>query len=209
MFGFRLPQNFDFPYSAAGFRDFWRRWHITLSVWLRDHLYIPLGGNRHGPVRMYLALFVTMLLGGLWHGAHWNFVIWGGMHGLLLVVERQIPPGWQRERVFAIAYRVWTLLAVAGLWVFFRAGSYDDGFWRSLLIYERIFTMAPGSVSESAVRLVGASVLGLILVSLREDFVRMRFQRLSVPALGALGALGTLGILLFSPGSSGFIYFVF
>ena len=81
--GFAMPDNFRFPYAAVGFSDFWRRWHITLSSWLRDYLYIPLGGNRHGPARTYTALMGTMLLGGLWHGAAWTFVVWGGLHGTL------------------------------------------------------------------------------------------------------------------------------
>ena len=86
--GFAMPDNFRFPYAAVGFSDFWRRWHITLSTWLRDYLYIPLGGNRDGAARTYVALMVTMLLGGLWHGAAWTFVVWGGLHGLYLAVER-------------------------------------------------------------------------------------------------------------------------
>jgi D-alanyl-lipoteichoic acid acyltransferase DltB (MBOAT superfamily) len=86
--GFVLPDNFRYPYAAVGFSDFWRRWHITLSSWLRDYLYIPLGGNRASNARVYLNLMVTMLLGGLWHGASWTFVVWGGLHGLFLGVER-------------------------------------------------------------------------------------------------------------------------
>ncbi len=86
--GFAMPDNFRFPYAAVGFSDFWRRWHISLSSWLRDYLYIPLGGNKHGPRRTYGALMGTMLLGGLWHGAAWTFVVWGGLHGLYLAVER-------------------------------------------------------------------------------------------------------------------------
>ena len=88
-----MPDNFRFPYAAVGFSDFWRRWHITLSSWLRDYLYIPLGGNRHGQARTYTALMGTMLLGGLWHGANWTFVVWGGLHGLYLSAER-----WLRSR---------------------------------------------------------------------------------------------------------------
>jgi D-alanyl-lipoteichoic acid acyltransferase DltB (MBOAT superfamily) len=86
--GFVLPLNFRFPYAASGFSDFWRRWHITLSAWLRDYLYIPLGGNRKGPIRTYINLMLTMLLGGLWHGANWTFVAWGGLHGLYLWAEK-------------------------------------------------------------------------------------------------------------------------
>jgi len=86
--GFVLPQNFRYPYAAIGFSDFWKRWHITLSSWLRDYLYIPLGGNRRGKARTYFNLMVTMLLGGLWHGANWTFVVWGGLHGFYLWVEK-------------------------------------------------------------------------------------------------------------------------
>jgi alginate O-acetyltransferase complex protein AlgI len=87
-FGFSLPDNFRYPYAAIGFSDFWRRWHISLSSWLRDYLYVPLGGNRKGTGRTYINLMLTMLLGGLWHGAAWTFVIWGGLHGIYLMAER-------------------------------------------------------------------------------------------------------------------------
>jgi D-alanyl-lipoteichoic acid acyltransferase DltB (MBOAT superfamily) len=88
LFGIRLPENFDSPYAARSPQDFWKRWHISLSTWLRDYLYIPLGGSRHGPRVMLMALMVTMLLGGLWHGAAWNFVLWGFIHGLMLIAHR-------------------------------------------------------------------------------------------------------------------------
>ena len=90
--GFWLPQNFRYPYAAIGFSDFWRRWHITLSAWLRDYLYKPLGGNRKGKFRTYVNLMTTMLLGGLWHGANWTFVVWGALHGTYLCVERLFRP---------------------------------------------------------------------------------------------------------------------
>ena len=98
MLGFVLIQNFDSPYQADSITEFWRRWHISLSTWLRDYLYIPLGGNRRGPARTYVNLMLVMLLGGLWHGASWNFVIWGGIHGGMLAFERaqgkaqRVPP---------------------------------------------------------------------------------------------------------------------
>ena len=87
MFGVKLPVNFNSPYKAPRIIDFWRRWHMTLSRFLRDYLYIPLGGNRKGPARRYLNLMLTMLLGGLWHGAGWTYVVWGGLHGLYLLVN--------------------------------------------------------------------------------------------------------------------------
>jgi alginate O-acetyltransferase complex protein AlgI len=126
--GFVLPENFDSPYGAVGFSDFWRRWHISLSSWLRDYLYIPLGGNRRGPVRTYVNLFLTMLIGGLWHGASWMFVIWGGLHGVYLAVERRLRESFG-EKKWASAWPVTlgaTLLTYALVciaWVFFRAGD--------------------------------------------------------------------------------------
>ena len=88
MLGFVFPKNFDSPYKSQSITEFWHRWHISLSAWLRDYLYVPLGGNRKGRARTYVNLFLVMLLGGLWHGAAWNFVIWGALHGVLLASER-------------------------------------------------------------------------------------------------------------------------
>jgi alginate O-acetyltransferase complex protein AlgI len=128
LFGLKLPINFNSPYKAQSIIDFWRRWHMTLSRFLRDYLYIPLGGNRHGAARRWINLLITMLLGGLWHGAAWTFVIWGGLHGLYLCINH----AWQslRSRLFgqrpagrlerAAAWGV-TFLAVIIAWVFFRA----------------------------------------------------------------------------------------
>lgn len=130
MIGVKLPLNFNSPYKAANIADFWRRWHMTLSRFLRDYLYIPLGGNKKGPARRYLNLMATMLLGGLWHGAGWTFVVWGGLHGLYLVVHQawlglRKRLGWTRSsragRVAAIAL---TFLAVVLAWVFFRAETF-------------------------------------------------------------------------------------
>lgn len=119
MLGFQFPQNFNSPYKATSITDFWRRWHMSLSTWLRDYLYIPLGGNRKGPVRTYVNLFITMLLGGLWHGASWTFVIWGGYHGVLLAVERAMGKrGLVRGPAF-IQRAVTFLLVLVG-WVLFR-----------------------------------------------------------------------------------------
>lgn len=128
MFGVNLPINFNSPYKAHNIIDFWRRWHMTLSQFLRDYLYIPLGGNRKGPARRYLNLFITMLLGGLWHGANWTFVIWGGLHGLYLCAnhfwrhffEEAEPSGSKIGRVLGILI---TFLVVVFAWVVFRAES--------------------------------------------------------------------------------------
>lgn len=133
MFNVRLPLNFDSPYKATNIIDFWRRWHMTLSTFLRDYLYIPLGGNRNGPVRRYLNLMITMLLGGLWHGAGWTFVIWGGLHGLYLMInhawrELRARLDWIRSggQLGKLGAGALTFLAVIVAWVFFRADSFDS-----------------------------------------------------------------------------------
>jgi D-alanyl-lipoteichoic acid acyltransferase DltB (MBOAT superfamily) len=136
LFGIRLPENFFSPYKSTSIVEFWRRWHITLSRFLRDYLYISLGGNRKGRVKRYRNLILTMVLGGLWHGAHWNFVIWGALHGFYLVINHfwrfLFPPRAERGAVTGSLLRVasWaiTLLAVMIAWVFFRAQSTEAAF---------------------------------------------------------------------------------
>ena len=136
MFGIKLPLNFYSPYKATNIIDFWRRWHITLSRFLKDYLYIPLGGNRHGKVRRYMNLMITMLLGGLWHGANWTFVFWGGLHGIYLVINHQwhswlrsIGKNPDKSRGIALAIgRAITFLAVVVAWVFFRSDSMSAAF---------------------------------------------------------------------------------
>jgi D-alanyl-lipoteichoic acid acyltransferase DltB (MBOAT superfamily) len=122
MFGVRFPENFDSPYQARNIIQFWRRWHITLSFFLRDYLYIPLGGNRHGKFRRDLNLFITMVLGGLWHGANWTFVIWGTLHGLYLWINHI----WAERRYRMPASMAWvlTFLVTTVAWVFFRAPTF-------------------------------------------------------------------------------------
>lgn len=133
MLGFQFPQNFNSPYRATSLTEFWKRWHISLSSWLRDYLYIPLGGNRKGPWRTYVNLFVTMLLGGLWHGASWTFMIWGGYHGLGLALERMHGKRSWAEHFPKAAQNAMTFVLVMLGWVFFRsptlsaAGRYFRG----------------------------------------------------------------------------------
>jgi D-alanyl-lipoteichoic acid acyltransferase DltB (MBOAT superfamily) len=126
--GFSLPDNFLSPYAARGFSDFWRRWHVTLSSWLRDYLYVSLGGSRTGRGRTLVNLMVTMLLGGLWHGAAWTFVVWGGVHGLFLLAERGlrtlVPGSWRARAGWAPAGLTFLLVCLA--WVLFRASTLGD-----------------------------------------------------------------------------------
>lgn len=124
IFGFRIPENFNFPYTATSIRDFWRRWHISLSTWFRDYLYIPLGGSRASIRRTYLNLFIVFFLTGLWHGSSWNFIIWGMIHGFFMVLERI---GFSKilSRTWKPLQYLYTLLIVVMAWVFFRADDYQ------------------------------------------------------------------------------------
>ena len=172
LLGYEFPVNFRRPYLAGSITEFWRRWHISLSSWLRDYLYIPLGGNRRGSWTTYENLMVTMLLGGLWHGASWNFVLWGGYHGLLLAGER-----WVRDRFQGLSIPEWlrlglvpfrtaaTFILVMVGWVFFRAASFQD----SLAVLNSMFQWdSVGSVLLPA---------GLILAAVLTLFVALAEER--------------------------------
>ena len=152
LFGFEFPPNFNSPYTSVSFSDFWRRWHITLSTWLRDYLYVPLGGNRRGRVRTYLNLMLTMLLGGLWHGASWNFVFWGAGHGTLLAVERALA-GRIRIEIPDALRRVFVFLCVTVLWVPFRLDNVSlVGRWLSAMFLgaRGLGSVAPGAALAAA-----------------------------------------------------------
>jgi alginate O-acetyltransferase complex protein AlgI len=122
MFGFTFPENFNYPYIASSITDFWHRWHMTLSSWFRDYLYIPLGGNRVPKWRVYLNLLIVFFLCGLWHGATWTFVVWGLFHGAFLIIERVGLRNWLQRR--KILRHVYVLLVVMIGWVFFRANTF-------------------------------------------------------------------------------------
>lgn len=140
MLGFDFQENFNFPYISKSIREFWRRWHISLSTWFRDYLYIPLGGSRKGSTRTYLNLFIVFFITGLWHGASWNFVIWGMFHGFFIALERL---GMDRllARVWVPIQHFYTLFVVIIAWVFFRA----DDLGQALDYIERMFTLSAGN----------------------------------------------------------------
>jgi D-alanyl-lipoteichoic acid acyltransferase DltB (MBOAT superfamily) len=208
LLGFEFPQNFNSPYAAVSLQDFWRRWHMTLSRWLRDYLYIPLGGNRKGDLLTYRNLLATMLLGGLWHGAAWTFVAWGGIHGLGLAIERLV--GWRPTTRAAQWFgRVLTFHVVCFGWIFFRA----DSFGRAGQVLERLVT-AWGRPSP----LVTTSVVLAILVGIVGQYVRpgavgslvSGFQRLPVVAQAACVGVALMVINTLGPeGVAPFIYFRF
>jgi alginate O-acetyltransferase complex protein AlgI len=203
MFGIRIPQNFNSPYKATDPSDFWRRWHISLSSVLRDYLYIPLGGNRHGEAKAYRNLMITMLLGGLWHGAAWTFVVWGAYHGLLLSAYRRWEPQWDRLPLGARRLSMF-LLAVIG-WVFFRATS----FGMAATLLRRMFTPVAGElVSQPGLALIALAVaawwamLGPNPFELRHDY---RWAGRLALASGFAASLAIVAGVRSSP----FLYFQF
>ncbi len=192
MLGIRLPLNFDSPYRCRSIIDFWRCWHMTLSRFLRDYLYIPMGGSRHGPARRQFNLMMTMLLGGLWHGASWNFVVWGGLHGLYLQINhawRHVVETSPALRGMGAAWRVplgalaWllTFVAVVVAWVFFRAESFH-GAWHLLQgMFAGHATVSAGIYDPRTAAYVG---LGLAIAV---------FARNSQQVIGALAARAARG----------------
>jgi D-alanyl-lipoteichoic acid acyltransferase DltB (MBOAT superfamily) len=217
LLGFRFPENFDAPYAATSIRDFWRRWHMTLSRWLRDYLYVGLGGSRGTRAQTYRNLMLTMLLGGLWHGAAWRFVIWGGLHGVWLVIERAVADS-RLERGVAppestvgrrIVQRLVTFHLVCFAWVFFRADSLSTAWDMITRVVTDLGLEAPK---------VTPAVLIAIAVGLGAQYVPRRavesglavFSRFGPVAQGVALAFTLMVIDTLGPeGVAAFIYFQF
>jgi D-alanyl-lipoteichoic acid acyltransferase DltB (MBOAT superfamily) len=234
--GFVLPENFLYPYAAVGFSDFWRRWHITLSAWLRDYLYIPLGGNRKGKVRTYVNLMITMLLGGLWHGANWTFVVWGALHGLYLCVEKLIQDfkirfrpapeliskpeiavqGFMAPRFlrrvessnFILALLTFFLINVT--WVFFRAPDFTSA-WRMLV--SMFSHVSNGAVLLSTLSIIKISVIIVCMILfhwfMRNTRVLTVANKMPWWLLGLIWSAMLILLILSQESSSSFIYFQF
>jgi alginate O-acetyltransferase complex protein AlgI len=211
--GFAMPDNFRFPYAAVGFSDFWRRWHITLSSWLRDYLYIPLGGNRHGEARTYMALMGTMLLGGLWHGASWTFVVWGGLHGLYLSVERLLRrrfAGYRPSPLAVLGLGLLTYVLINVTWVFFRARSFA-GAWTMLRGMVGTNAVAPPILPTMYLVTTAVIVAGIVLahwIMRRRTLESMLQQAPAVPMSLALGVMAFAVVTAQGDGNA-FIYFQF
>jgi len=206
-FGFAFPDNFRYPYAARGFADFWRRWHISLSTWLRDYLYKSLGGNRHGRRRTYRNLLLTMLIGGLWHGASWMFVLWGGLHGFYLALER-----WVRDRngmQTTALPGVLTFLIVTLTWVFFRAHN----MYEAAAIFSGLFRSAAPNHLESGQATWCLVAIALTLCwhhILRERSLEDYLGALNPASRGAMLAACMIAMFLVSGGDGrAFIYFQF
>ena len=213
--GFALPDNFRAPYAASGFSDFWRRWHISLSTWLRDYLYISLGGNRRSAQRTAFNLMITMLLGGLWHGASWTFVAWGALHGGYLGVERLAKhhaPAWMRGRGprRAFLHGAVTFVVISATWVFFRSPDFSTAFAASRLLF--VPTEAPVPMLAETLPLVLCAVVGVLgwHVLTRETTPTEWASRTPAWGRGALIAMAIV-LLIYGGGGQqdGFIYFQF
>ena len=211
--GFAMPDNFRFPYAAIGFSDFWRRWHITLSAWLRDYLYIPLGGNRHGAARTYFALMLTMLLGGLWHGASWTFVVWGGLHGLYLAAERLLKARFAEYKpgtlmLFALGCLTYLLINIT--WVFFRSSSFEraGAILRGMSGLNR---EAMPILTTAQIAMPAIIVLGILLchIWMREKTLESAITRVPNWITAPVLAVMLFAIIIAQGTGNAFIYFQF
>ena len=232
--GFELMDNFRQPYFATSIREFWHRWHISLSTWFRDYLYIPLGGSRCGTLRRRINLMITFLVSGLWHGAAWNFVIWGGLHGLYQIVGEWLAPAGRQLRqglhiaqdspLLRAVQRLWTFLLVTVAWMFFRASGMRD---LILLVQKALghrdwYMLWNGALLklgldgvEMAVLLAAMAVLFVVdLLHEHKVPLRQRINAWPVPARWAVSMAGIAAVLLFGIYGAGyeagaFIYFQF
>lgn len=204
LFDVELPQNFDRPYVSLDPSDFWRRWHITLSQWLRDYLYISLGGNRGGPHRTDFNLMLTMILGGLWHGASWTFAVWGAYHGLLLVVHRRNRHAWSRLPV--TAQRAFTFVLVCIGWVFFRAKTFK----MATLWLASMFGLSTSMrhVGTASLRLAMLVFLAGGIAFFGQKASTYDFSRMSRVRSASLGLVAAAAVILMNF-SSRFLYFQF
>lgn len=213
--GFSLPSNFNFPYAAIGFSDFWRRWHISLSTWLRDYLYIPLGGNKKGKKRTYINLMLTMLLGGLWHGASWTFVVWGGLHGIYLAIERVLARAFKgsamlKKTFIRFLLAMGTYLLVNITWVFFRAQSFPQAYQ----MIKSMFGLNPdGKAALATVYIIEAVVVTLAMLMIhwrmRNTSLEAVVQKTSWQLLSIIWGIMLILIIISQGSGDAFIYFQF
>jgi alginate O-acetyltransferase complex protein AlgI len=212
MMGFVLMQNFNSPYLADSITDFWRRWHISLSTWLRDYLYIPLGGNRKGKLRTYLNLLLVMLIGGLWHGASWNFVIWGGIHGGMLAGERMQGKDSPYRRLPRAVRVGITFVVVCLTWVFFRARTLPEA-WTYVTCLVGLGPVSAGNEAVAAEMYTPYHLLTLVLAGLlvwQAPNSWTATQRISLARAGLVGGLLVVSVFfLWAQTDNPFIYFQF
>ena len=213
--GFSIPENFRYPYAAIGFSDFWKRWHISLSSWLRDYLYIPLGGNRKGPTRTYINLMLTMLLGGLWHGAAWTFVAWGALHGFYLWLERLCrrffaDQEWTQRTLVRLGMGLLTFAMITLTWVFFRANDFATaGKLISAMFGFSNEGMGVLTTTDMVITAVVISILLCLSWILRDRMVEDVVGKVPWWLGGCAWAAMLIRIILTQGGGGAFIYFQF
>jgi D-alanyl-lipoteichoic acid acyltransferase DltB (MBOAT superfamily) len=214
LLGYRFPRNFNAPYTSTSPQEFWRRWHISLSTWLRDYLYFPLGGSRKGGARTAINLMITMLLGGLWHGAAWTFVAWGGLHGALLVIHRFWSRigwtpllRWRATIAWKWTARILLFHAVCAGWVFFRASSFEIAF----SVFSRLATAGPATLAATPVCIVlFLGLAGQFAPTRWRNGLELEMGRWPALARGAALAVALTVIEILGPtGVAPFIYFQF
>jgi len=204
MMGIRLMLNFNNPYLATGLGDFWRRWHISLSTWFKDYLYVPLGGNRKGKVRTYVNMFLTMVISGLWHGAQWTFVIWGALHALGRFMTRELErTAFYRDRVPRCVKQVFVFLFVSFCWIFFRAESLAD----ATMIVKRIFTT--GLSDPTCPLLMMGLVLSVWIYQFLYESRARRLLELAPVRVGLVVAMLVYIAVFATSSTKAFIYFQF
>jgi len=212
MFGFVFAKNFDSPYLAQSITDFWRRWHISLSTWLREYLYIPIGGNQGGLSRTYANLIVTMLIGGLWHGASWNFVIWGGLHGGMLAFERSQGRKGVYHNLPKLIQIGLTFLIVTIGWVFFRGGTLR-GALQYLGAMFHLNQPFPNAALIGGLIYKPYYVLSILTAAIVVWFGRQTWdwsQEMTWPKTAICFALGWVGLIVLATQEyNPFIYFIF
>ena len=213
--GFHLRDNFRFPYAAVGFSDFWRRWHISLSTFLRDYLYIPLGGNRAGVVRAAINLMIVMFIGGLWHGAAWTFVVWGVIHGLCLVIERVLravfkDAAWTQAIGVQILMGLATYAVVCFAWVFFRATDFPTAA-RLVSAMAGVLPSGDAILPTRDLLQVGLVTAGLLLAHalLRQTSIEVVVAKMPRSLLVSVWTVMVGGIILTQGNGHAFIYFQF
>lgn len=172
MFGFRILENFNFPYIAKSIQEFWRRWHISLSTWFRDYVYIPLGGNRKGPYKTYFNLILVFFLTGLWHGATWSFIVWGLFHGLFLIIERL---GFSTilKRLPAVIQWIYMILVVMIGWVLFRVEAFSD----AISFIGKLFSMGSASNDSFMLYLNNERIIVLVLAALSSSLILFKLKK--------------------------------
>ncbi len=204
--GFKFPRNFARPYLSASITEFWRRWHISLSSWLRDYLYIPLGGNKRGHIRTYLNLAIVMLLGGLWHGAAWTFVAWGGLHGLMLIIERKIKYA-HKNHYSRFIGRFITFQVVCISWVFFRSPDFGS----AAAFFQGMVDMGSVGIVTSKFNAVKCLFLVVLFIGIERFSHARTFLLLRRKGMLAMvtAIYGVLFLLLGNFAENPFIYFQF